>query len=439
MLGAHPVQSKWLTASYPNTAVTQFLWLSSLPGWTLFLFTTGAMFLHGPNQQRALGFLLGLSAILVFLTATTRVRKRIVSPPRELILYSIWIFWCLTALAVARSSAAFWATYIPVLQVGLATVFTWILLRAKPHLVNAFLFGLLTGAAVQVIYIILSGEFVLHGASRVAGLSQNPNGLGISLLRTSIAAMLLLPFLPFVRRTRSIVLFGVLALLLYVVLLTGSRKSVLALGVLIGLWLLWAYPIQGRSLAVGARIALSFLFVFGLYFYLPWIVDNTLFGTRMMQFLDAGGGAVGAAAEQNIRYDMYLDGLMIFANHPLFGVGMGNFTQHFYTGHYSHSDFMEPLATTGLIGFLLYHAMHIGLTMRIFSALKVVKEAEARYRVKVCGIGLLTLLLIGTGAPFMTTHLHFMLLVSMWFVVAEARRSALLPQVRTALRSASSF
>ena len=90
----------------------------------------------------------------------------------------------------------------------------------------------------------------------------------------------------------------------------------------------------------------------------------------------------------------------MFLSNPFFGVGLGNFKAHFWSGHYSHSDYIEPLSTTGLVGFLLYQSGYFIIILKGIKLIKVVKDKAGLFCVKMIIILMFTILFLGIGAPF---------------------------------------
>lgn len=54
-----------------------------------------------------------------------------------------------------------------------------------------------------------------------------------------------------------------------------------------------------------------------------------------------------SSVEENIRYEMYIQGFKMFFDNPLFGVGLGNIKTHFYSGHFSYSDYNRAVINYG--------------------------------------------------------------------------------------------
>ena len=158
---------------------------------------------------------------------------------------------------------------------------------------------------------------------------------------------------------------------------------------------------------------------------MPFVLDNTVLGKRFEQFFNKGQGSIVAAAKANKRYDLYAEAVEIFLQYPLFGVGLDNFQVHSFLRAVSHSDYMEPLVNTGLIGFLLYQSFYGFLLFRSFALLRWVKDVETIYRLKMIIISVMTIMLLGLGYFHYTSQLVFTLLTTFSVYTWEIRRSVL--------------
>src|SRR3546814_16694190 len=68
-----------------------------------------------------------------------------------------------------------------------------------------------------------------------------------------------------------------------------------------------------------------------------------------MQELDAGESSAYG------RIESWYDGIQMFLANPVFGVGVGNFTDH--TWLTAHNSFVLVLAETGIVGYTVWLAM----------------------------------------------------------------------------------
>jgi O-antigen ligase len=140
-------------------------------------------------------------------------------------------------------------------------------------------------------------------------------------------------------------------------LLTGSRGgfvSVLVELAILGWVLIWRNPLPGGRMRIAAT-GLAIVGVAALFFWLVPTYVLTKLGT-INNYVPASKGS---------RPALWKDSLGIFRDHPLLGAGMGSFVtvypayqsepQDLVTDH-AHSDYVEALAETGLIGGVLIFA-----------------------------------------------------------------------------------
>jgi len=214
-------------------------------------------------------------------------------------------------------------------------------------------------------------EFVLHDSSTLAGLANVPLAADVGGVTARHAGpqadanfwgrilVLGLPFaLTLTKLTASVqrrVLWGIAALLICAgVVLTGSRGAMLAL---ILVTLLWALLTGGGALK---SLALAPL-VFGLALLVPGV------GSRLLTLSTIGAGSSslvvgdpslqGRLAAQRVAIQMFLD-------HPVLGVGPGNFLT--FAQDYlhdlalnapplvAHNSYLEAAAEGGFLGFLAW-------------------------------------------------------------------------------------
>lgn len=171
---------------------------------------------------------------------------------------------------------------------------------------------------------ILLGE---DGRIQYIGIFNDPNDLGMLFVAT-------MPMALFLSRYGSV--FGRLfwpacaLLLLYGIYLTNSRGALLAVLVVVGIYV-W----HRRGLVTAATLG-----AIGL-------TCMKLLSSRMQE-LDAGEESA------NGRVDAWYTGLDLFKEHPVFGVGAGNFTD--YNALTAHNSLVLVLAETGFVGYVLWLA-----------------------------------------------------------------------------------
>lgn len=137
---------------------------------------------------------------------------------------------------------------------------------------------------------------------------------------------------------RRLFWLAVAGLLLYGCYLTNSRGTILAVLTMLG-----AYLWRTRGLLVAAPLGVLTL------------VGLMAMPSRMQE-LD-----VEEASAQG-RVDSWYEGMQMFKEHPLFGVGAGNYTD--YHPLTAHNSFVLALAELGIVGFALWLAI-VGYSFRM--------------------------------------------------------------------------
>lgn len=395
-------------------------WYRRLDGIALFLFAAGTGFLTGKNQLRAVGLFMAVAFFLANPRKFLRGLGWLRPVPPELLFYSAWVLWVFTTgPLVAVDLEYFWAGGHVLAQMFVMVWIVYGILKATRNGENAIFLGLILGAVVEF-FLVVTGMQGMESlieeprrVERVMGLTHNPNCLGFLMVWATVATLVFWKSrkMNIFWKALSFMLIGFCA---YVLLATGSRKSSIAFVFVLWAWATFALP-EGVGRGLG-RIAIPVVLgAMALWLFSTYgmeLAANTPVSVRWQQMMEAGGGSIFQGFEHNVRYDMYVEGFKMFLHHPIFGVGLNNFGKYFYTGQYSHSDYMEPLATTGLVGFAFYQAFYVILFLRTRRLLKVVTDPGVRYKLKMILIGLGAIMVIGFGAPHYTSQAVFLLLLA---------------------------
>ncbi|MGY1457200.1 O-antigen ligase family protein [Luteimonas sp. A534] len=171
---------------------------------------------------------------------------------------------------------------------------------------------------------------VQDGRIQYVGIFSDPNDLAM-LFIIAIPMALLMAGRGGALGMRRLFWWSVALLLLYGVYLTDSRGSFLAVMAMAGVWL-WLR----RGLVVAGTLGAA------------GMAGLMMLPTRMQE-LDAGESSAYG------RIESWYDGIQMFTANPLFGVGIGNFTEH--TLLTAHNSFVLVLAETGIIGYTIWLAM----------------------------------------------------------------------------------
>lgn len=175
---------------------------------------------------------------------------------------------------------------------------------------------------------------------RSMGILSNPNSLGFTMWYGGVTATLLILL---IRKTWVRLLLGIsIIFFIFVLLESGSRKSAMAFVIFFSVLLFYLTKSKYRSIA----LLLVGSLVIGYYIVGEQVIGQTaLFYRTSSENVEAGS---------DIRISLIEEGFSMFLNSPLLGIGLGSFSTFSSSGLYAHNDYIEVLASTGIIGLALY-------------------------------------------------------------------------------------
>jgi len=222
---------------------------------------------------------------------------------------------------------------------------------------NAYL---IASALTMALVVVISGPSIIHYRfGQLAGV--NPNLLASFLLIACAGALHLL----FEKKEKWFV-YAPLTLLFFAgVLLTGSRKGLLGLAIVMVLYVLWS----DRKHIVRNLIVLFLLGAAGCaaLFFVPKLYE--VIGERLIWTVKSVLGLVG---EEGMEWSMMERTEMadaakaLFLARPLTGWGLDCYRFASEMGTYAHNNYLELLADGGLPALLLYYVPILLLIIRGF-------------------------------------------------------------------------
>ncbi len=258
-------------------------------------------------------------------------------------------------------------------------------------------------------YTILRGQPLNNGGATVItmGPHNNPNTLALVLL---IGLFGLFAMNKEEGKKTLFNLFIVLVLL-YSIVLTGSRKCLIASCVLFFIWIisiLKAMRARKRSSSTAIVIVglLLSAIVIG-WFFANQYKDSDQF-SRLLRLFE---GDEDSANEDRIK--MYQLAFSIWQEHPIFGVGFNQFKHYSWRGDYSHSVYAEVLSCTGLLGTLILFIPVIKNTINVLKTL-FKTNGDNRYIYSICLAGVLTEFILGLGQIWVygINHMLYLLCIT---------------------------
>lgn len=147
---------------------------------------------------------------------------------------------------------------------------------------------------------------------------------------------------------KTMLKIGYVIAALAVISIAGSRKSLLAVIILFGLMFIFCGRDYFKRMTATQYVCILIVGVVALYFVytylLPYFEDTNLYARLF-------GRRVEATAESDeVRVELYVVALQDFIHNILFGIGFNNYV--YIHGNYTHSTYVEPLACSGIFGFL---------------------------------------------------------------------------------------
>ncbi|MGO9649136.1 MAG: O-antigen ligase family protein [Terriglobales bacterium] len=286
----------------------------------------------------------GVFCGLSFVASIPQLRRHL---PRETIYLALLVFqlWLTVPLSPVWRGGAFYTTLdfskvlLIVLVMGVAVI-TLTRLRRLIFVQTASV------AVIAAVTVLRKGLVMGRLVGAVHGIYENSNELALILVLT-------LPFcVAFLLRTSSLWRKAVWAtaamLLVYGTMLTGSRAGLLAL-LVSGAVCLREFGIRGRriGLVLGAAGAAMVLMLFA---------RDTVMDRFHAMFNDEPTTTEGRAAYASAveRQELFWKALAVTANHPLFGIGPGNFNS--ISGHWKdqHNTYTQMSSEGGVPALILY-------------------------------------------------------------------------------------
>ena len=378
----------------------------------LILYFVMTHILKGKNQLRVVGVALVLTFLISYVFAPKNQKKIWQQNPPEIWSYTLWGLWAgITGIFICISMETLTLNFFKFAQVALLlwTVYGIIRMREKYDVIYI---AIILSAVVQISAVFLgyrydkNTEDLMTDVSvsdqlRATGLTSNANSLAqLMVLAVSCALMFWRSqesfFVASIKKG-CIIIFACVAF--YIVLQSGSRKATLYSALFIVGWLVWLFPKGTGASALFLRVGSVVLILAISGAVLTFVMDDTIVGKRFAQLMESGGGSVVSGSQEDIRFEMYRDGFRMFLEHPIAGVGLGHFMLYFWLPMYSHSDYMEPLACTGLVGFLIYHSFYWIIIYRIVKLRSKSRDTNMRYKLGLMMLTLSIVLLWGVGTP----------------------------------------
>jgi len=286
---------------------------------------------------------------------------------REVLLLALFIIWGFFGLFVAVNLIAFYYrlwTMVQILMMVLIIASSSLNLKTARY----FLLAFLVGCGIIVVSAFMTGTYALAetGEERAAGLAMNANTLAFTMFYAATA--LLYFFASWKNWIFKLACVGALLAVGKIIIATGSREGFFSFILMAGLWFffnyrkqVFRYPMQFLFAGIAVAVVLVIFFM---------SVADTIMAQRIQE-------SRGITESDLTRWGMYIAAFRITLQNPLTGVGFDNFSVVSSFGTYAHSNYMELMATTGLLGFIIYYLIFFYLWLRFWRLGKLQLDPKA--------------------------------------------------------------
>jgi O-antigen ligase len=183
---------------------------------------------------------------------------------------------------------------------------------------------------------------------RLSATGENPNATGQVFVFATFAALYLAQ-----RAAPWFVKIAVLSAVpafVFMLLYSGSRKMSVAIVIVVAAWLLTSMRVRATQGRVRAAYVLTILGIAATAMVVSGLWEETPMAKRWeVEMKGYGGGSAD-------RIELAREGFDLFLEHPVAGVGLQN--QVLTMGSVSHSEYVDVLASTGIVGACLYFPIY---------------------------------------------------------------------------------
>lgn len=229
----------------------------------------------------------------------------------------------------------------------------------------------------------------------VMGVNTNPNTLGVIMIIGIFTTLYL---------SKNKGLFFPLLIVfseLYVIVLTASRKALIAVILILLLWVFEMLLSKDKEIKIYRKVlGLLFLLlgvIISLYYLRTFYLDSSLY-IRLLNF-DSG---------LSDRTDLLNKAFALWKTSPIFGIGFDQVK--LYIGLYSHSTYYELLACSGVFGIITWLFFFIPFLKEIFVVIIKWRKTSISYQLFILLFMFLIELFLGLGQIWFYDFEHMVVL-----------------------------
>lgn len=268
----------------------------------------------------------------------------------------------------------------------------------------------LISVSILTAFCVIFNGYPYKGYGYVLGPAQNPNYLGV-LMDVSLFG---LAYKTHKNKKRIPLYLGTAVVFVFVIVNSGSRKTLLGAAIIMGLWMLPLFRRLWSGAGWGKRILLiagALIAIAGVVYYFTSVYSTTDSFQRMQRL-----GTEGELSSRK-RKLYYQFALEYFAEHPFFGIGLNQFGRWNPDHQMAHSTYAEAFADWGTVGCLIYFTPVI---IAFISLIRIIiREKDDTYIPRIV-LGLFAMeLFLGVGQAWFFEIEHMIAWTLLYYLIDD--------------------
>lgn len=267
-------------------------------------------------------------------------------------------------------------------------------------------------ALLCMVYAIIFGKPMGNGGAIVTTMSSRNNP-------HTLAFVFLIGIFAIVGKrqegviSKIILKFILILFLLYGILMTGSRKTLIAVTIFITIWIISFLKNESNILSDFQKGILALVLLITIILVI-WYLKKYYVGTDQFQrFMRLFSDEQDSSNQERIR--MYQLAWEIWKKNPIFGVGFNQYKVYSWRGDYSHSTYAEVISCTGIIGSVILFIPIIWYLLNIINSV-INLETDSNYYNYICIAGIIVEFILAVGQIWIYGFTHLLFFFSIFGV-----------------------
>jgi O-antigen ligase len=293
--------------------------------------------------------------------------------PKDHFLYFVLILFFVISYPLVLDHGRFMWTFRKMIMSLMMFVIVLQLIKTETTAPNLLFLSMFTGTLILCIIsyaeigtteVYVSDEGYMKEVTKIGeGNTINTNALAIIAGNGILATFFLIHAYPKLKW----VFIAFTFFFIVIIIACGSKSGFLNMLMSFALWYVMVHTANSKLKGIN-------LFIFGLLVYLLFTYFSSLLeGTYLLERFNRVE-SLNEYYENDSRGKLFQQGLDLFIEYPIFGVGLGQ-VSNYMNAAYTHNDLAEILSNGGAIGTLLYFFFLIVIYRRTTNVQKALEQA----------------------------------------------------------------